>query len=151
MMDSLFTLMDAGILRQINTDEKAERTGLKDSYFAPCGVFETSDGYVTLTIEKDSEWEVFCTTTQNEYLALEFPDNKSRLLNYEKEIEPILKAFFIKHKREEVSQLLLEKGISAFSVNNVPTIMEKEYIKSQDMVVDMVDSGVGKMKLTVCR
>ncbi len=32
MMDSLFTLMDAGILRQINTDEKAERTGLKDSY-----------------------------------------------------------------------------------------------------------------------
>ncbi len=40
----------------------------------------------------------------------------------------------------------MEKGISAFSVNNVPTIMEKEYIKSQDMVVDMVDSGVGKMK-----
>lgn len=146
MMDSLFTLMDAGILRHINTDEKAERKGLKDCYFAPYGVFETADGYVTLAITKDSEWEVFCKSIQKEHLALKFPDNKSRLENYETEIEPILKAYFSKQKKEKVSSYFMALGISTFPVNNVPTIMEKEYIKSQDMVIDMVDSGVGEMK-----
>jgi CoA:oxalate CoA-transferase len=146
MMDSLFTLMDAGILKHENTNEKAVRKGLNDGYFAPYGVYRAEDGFVTLAITKDSEWKMFCRAINNEDLALRYPNNKSRLENYEVSIEPILKKYFSELKKEEISHYLLELGVSAFPVNNIPEIIWKEYIISQDMAVDLVDSGVGKMK-----
>ena len=145
MMDSLFTLMDSNVMRYAVKGETTSRTGQEDEFFAPCGIFEAKDGFFSLAVTTEKEWRAFCAAIGRENWAEPYADNVGRLACYKQELAPYLYDFFRSHTKQELQTMFDNYAVAAFPVENIPSIVESDYIKDAEMAVWVKDPNLGDM------
>ena len=93
------------------------------------------------------EWERFCNGIGRPDLLEDerFATNDLRLQNYEI-ITPILQDYFKDKTKAELTEIFNACNIPSSPVNTIPELMHDPQLQSRDMLLDVVDDGVGPYK-----
>lgn len=148
MMDTIFSILESPILFSTLLDQEATRSGNNDAgTLVPYDVFACKDGYFSAGLASDSGWDKFCNVIGMPELIEDerFCDNELRCKNYAI-ITPIISKFFATRTRDELQQAFSAVGIPNAPVLSVPEAMDLPQIAARNMLVDMVDPGVGPYK-----
>lgn len=148
MLDTIFGILESPILFYDLLGEKTTRSGNNDAgTLVPYDVYQCKDGYFSAGLASDAAWPKFCETIGMTELTQDprFVDNELRCKNYDI-ITPIIAQFFIDKTRAELQEIFSNAGIPCAPVLSVPEVMEHPQIIAREMLIDMVDPGVGPYK-----
>jgi CoA:oxalate CoA-transferase len=147
MYDSMVALAERSMTAYSLTGHVLQR-GV-EPYMAPWGPFETSDGWVALVVATDRDWAKFCD-------AMERPDlvgteatttGPARAVNMSKELGAIVSEWFKKHTTEQVSDLLLSRGLPVGPVQDAQQVFECDHLQSRELFIDVPDPVIGTTRL----
>lgn len=149
MLDTMFEIMERPVLFYDLLGEKLSRTGNSEpESHAPYDVFVCEDGYFSVGIENEEEWETFCNVVEMPELINEprFINNKKRCENHDLLFEILQKNFFIHSNREILSKIFTEAGIPNAPVLSIPELRNHPQIAAREMLIDIDDPSVGEYK-----
>lgn len=148
MMDTIFSILESPILFSTLLGQDVTRSGNNDSgTLVPYDVFPCKDGYFSAGLASDSGWDKFCNVIGMPELIDDalFRDNELRCKNYAI-VTPIISRFFATKTRDELQQAFSAAGIPNAPVLSIPEVMDLPQIAARNMLVDLVDPGVGPYK-----
>ncbi|WP_317855283.1 CaiB/BaiF CoA-transferase family protein [Chakrabartyella piscis] len=157
MMDTLFAILESPILFKTLLGEDLSRVGNCDVTLTPYDVYPCKDGYFSAGLAGESGWDRFCKAIEMPELEKDprFIDNDTRCKNYAI-LTPIMTEFFLTKTRAELADIFTAAKIPNSPVSTIPELMEHPQIAAREMLVPMVDPGVGEylainnpMKLSV--
>ena len=115
----------------------------------PFQSFPTKDAsHVIIALGNDSLWESFCKLIEREDLSAhpKFATNPLRT-RHRKDLEQILIVEFRKKTRAEWLELLGKAGLPHAPANNVQEICEDPHIAYRNMLAEIDQPQVGKMRI----
>lgn len=149
MYDTLFGIMESPILFKELNNEEITRCGNTDPTLCPYDVYPCKDGYFSVGLAAGSrkEWTRFCNGIGRPDLLEDerFATNDLRLQNYDI-ITPILKEYFKDKTKAELTEIFNTCNIPSSPVNTIPELMHDPQLHERDMLIDVVDDGVGPYK-----
>ena len=121
----------------------------KEKFIAPWGPFKVKEGYVALIVATENDWAKFCSAIGHEELIGHEKANSgpARAENMEGYIGPIINEWFIKHTKQEVTEILLKEGLPVGPVQDSKEVFECPQIKARDLIIETDDPIVGPVKL----
>ncbi|MGQ9586360.1 MAG: CaiB/BaiF CoA transferase family protein [Anaerolineae bacterium] len=128
--------------------ERPKRYGNAHPNVVPYEAFETADGYVTLGIGNDRQYQTFCREAGCEYLAEDprFATNPDRVQNRATLI-PLLQEVFRRKTTEEWIRLFFEMGIPGGPINTVDQVFQHPQVQARGMVVEVPHPAAGAVRL----
>ena len=148
MMDTMFSILESAVLFNTVLGQIPTRVGNNDAAtLVPYDVYECKDGYFSAGLAGDSGWDKFCKVIGMPELIDDprFINNEMRCKNYAV-VTPLMAPFFKSKTRAELQEAFSAVGIPSAPVLSVPEVMHHPQIAARDMLVDMVDPGVGAYK-----
>ena len=111
-------------------------TGNAHPNIYPYDQFETGDKPIFLAVGNDGQFRRTCRVINQEALADDprFATAPQRSVN-RKELKPALEAAFMQWECEKLARTLLDAGVPAGPVNDVPTAMTSEHTRHRKMHV----------------
>jgi len=148
ILDSLCSVLEENPVTQSLKGEIQERTGNSYPGLVPYDSFKTSDGYISVAVSTDKQWQSFCQALDLISLAEDpaFKTNEGRVDNYNRVLKPLLEQRFTTISKTEAEDRLLAAGIPCARVNSIKEAMSCEQILSRAMLVEVEDKEVGKIK-----
>ena len=149
MVDGLFSVLENAVTRVMNTDEVPEPLGSMHPAITPFQGFQAGDGaWIIAAVGNDNLWATFCTVLDRKDLIDDprFKNNSLRTEN-RKELIPILAAEMEKKSAKEWSLIFEKEGIPYSPINTVKDICEDPHISHREMLVEIDQPVVGKMKI----
>lgn len=146
MLDSLFGIMESPILFQSLLNMDTMRCGNSDvATLVPYDTYQCKDGYFSAGLAGDSGWDKFASVMDRPELIGDprFHNNAQRCKNF-KELDPILKSFFVGKTKKELQDLFTAAGIPNAPVLSIPEIMEHQQLRDRDMLITIDDPGIGR-------
>ncbi|HHU52692.1 MAG TPA: CoA transferase [Clostridiaceae bacterium] len=123
------------------------RTGNHDRYFAPYGIFKAADGWVSIIVDSEERWAVFCKELELASIMDDdrFVNNAKRLENKEELIE------IIENKTERLSRFsiekkLLEAGVPASAMLTFIEAYTSDHTNSTDVLQMVNQNNIGMMR-----
>lgn len=150
MFDCIFGTLEPHILAKTVANKENYRMGNADYFlFAPYDAYDCKDGWFSIAVRNNEEFDIFCKTIGREELTHDkrFIDNKSRCENADilkKEILP----FFADKTRKELEEIFTKQGIINAPLLTVPEFIEHPHAKARNMMVWIDDPGIGKYLAT---
>lgn len=149
---SLFDIM----LSQLNYKAAAYLNGAGEpgrqrlgahTFYVPAQLFETGDGYLALFVTHDEFWRRLCGEIGRPDWATEphFATMQARFTHRTELIE-MLSAELKKASATEWEARLRPLGLAVGAVSTVGTVLDSDFVRDRDMVVDL-ETGEGPLRL----
>ena len=149
MIDGLFTVLENAVVRYTISGEVPGPLGSAHPSIVPFQSFPTQDdSHIIIALGNDNLWKNFCNLIGREDLSdhPKFATNPLRT-QHRKELEQILIPEFKKKARKEWLDLLGKAGLPHSPANNIKEICEDPHIAYRNMLVDIDQPQVGKIKI----
>lgn len=150
MFDCIFGILEPHILAKTVAGQETFRMGNADWFlFAPYDVYRCRDGWFSIAVTDNEQYERFCRVIGNEELIRDgrFIDNSSRCANVDA-LNDKIAPFFADKTREELERLFNEEDIINAPLLTVPEIIEHPHAEARGMMVWVEDPGLGKFRTT---
>ena len=128
---------------QVEQDQASGFVGSNSFHGIPYGAFPTSDGAVSIGVNRDDFWQRFCVAIGRPELG-----DDPRYATYverakrQREVHDIVEAFTRTHSRAEVSAKLVEVDVPVAPILGVREVVNDEYLLRRGGLWE-VDDGVG--------
>jgi crotonobetainyl-CoA:carnitine CoA-transferase CaiB-like acyl-CoA transferase len=128
--------------------QKPLRFGNAHPNIVPYESFATADGHIAVAIGSDDQYQRFCRVAGCPDLCQEerFLSNAGRV-QHRQELIPLLQDLFRSRPTDEWLDLLLQTGIPAGPINDIPTILDDPQVQARDMVQQLEHPTAGPIKL----
>ncbi|MEN6438502.1 MAG: CoA transferase [Syntrophobacter sp.] len=148
MVDSLFSTLENAIVRYTALGEIAGPLGDKHPTITPFQGYETKDSWIVAAIGTDNLFANLCNAMQlpslSEYEC--FKTNPLRTQN-RNALNATLGPVFKEKSTAEWCQILDKAGIPYSPINNLEQICNDAHIQSRNMLVEIDQPMVGKMRI----
>ena len=148
MVDGLFFTLENAVVRYTSKGETARALGTAHPSIAPFQAFRAKDSWIIIAIGGDKLWGQFCNVLGRRDLIEDtrFRTNPLRSDNRET-LAGILTEELIKKTTEDWVVIFNENGIPCSQVNNIQQICEDPNIQFRNMLVEIEQTGIGRMKI----
>lgn len=149
ILDSLFSILEAAPMTKVLRGSVPPRVGNSYPSISPYDALETNDGYVAVGISTDRQWQKFCTALGLEELANDprYINNEKRGDNYETGLKDALEAVTKTMSKFDIEDKLREARLACGAVYTVKEAMQTEHVKEREMLVEVEDKKLGKIKV----
>lgn len=147
--DCMFTALEDILVNELFTGEIFVREGNKSRAIAPYDTFKVKDGYVSTAVSTNAQWEKFSEAMDMPELLTDprFETNETRGENYIKVLQKILSDRLGQMTRQEIEGTLRPLNIPSGPVLTVAEAFESEQLNSRNMIVEIEDKALGKLKM----
>jgi formyl-CoA transferase/CoA:oxalate CoA-transferase len=148
LLDAQVLLLSHQAFNYFATGEEPRRMGSAHPNIVPYQAFETSDGYIIVTVGSEKLWEQFCKAIGRPDLIEnpKFRTNADRVINREELIEELERVFKPKPTRFWIEEL--EKaGVPAAPILTVGQVLNDEYVRYRGMVFEIEHPEAGVIKM----
>src|SRR5262249_52351331 len=144
LLDGMVSTLTYHALIYLTTGRSPKRAGTRHPSIVPYESFEAKDGFVTIAVTNQKQWENLCQVCGFPEIAQDprFAEMKARLANYG-ELRPMIERVISKMTRAEVFAAMSEVGIPAGPINSVGEIMEDPHIHAREMVQQLIHPDYG--------
>lgn len=148
LQDSIFSCIETAPVAASLTGEIQTRKGNDDPSCAPYDTYRTKDGYVTIGVATQRQWEYFCDVMGMEYLKDDdkYLTNEKRCENYENFLRPELAKIIEKMSKFEIEYKCREKGIPCCAVLAVDEIADMPNTVENGFILNRDCTDIGEMK-----
>jgi CoA:oxalate CoA-transferase len=149
MIDGLFTVLENAVVRYTINGEVPRPLGSAHPSIVPFQSFPTKDdSHIIVALGNDTLWKKFCTLIGREDLSdnPKFATNPLRT-KHRKDLEQILIPEFRKKTRKDWLKLLGDANLPHSPANNIKEICEDPHIAYRNMLVEIDQPRVGKMRI----
>ncbi|MBW2673130.1 MAG: CoA transferase [Deltaproteobacteria bacterium] len=149
MVDGLFSVLENAVSRYTVTGVVPGPLGGAHASITPFQGFETKDGsWLVAAIGNDNLWAKYCDVIGRSDLT-EHPKFKTNVLRSEhkKELMPILSVEMARKTSREWSDIFDEAELPYSPINNIQDICEDPHIAHRNMLVEVDQPRIGKMKI----
>ncbi len=149
MVDGLFCVLENAVARYTIEGEIPGPLGSVHPSITPFQAFKTKDSWIVVAAGNDSIFAKLCVTIDVPELPQDnrFSTNPARTQNRAQLIQ-IIEAQTIRKTTAEWIAILDEAGLPYSPVNNMKQICEDPIIKHRNMLVEVDQPGVGKVRIT---
>jgi len=148
LLDAQVLLLSHQAFNYFATGEEPRRMGSAHPNIVPYQAFETSDGYIIVTVGSEKLWEQFCKAIGRPDLIEnpKFRTNADRVINREELIEELERVFKPKPTRFWIEEL--EKaGVPAAPILTVGQVLNDEHVRYRGMVLEIEHPEAGVIKM----
>lgn len=148
--DSLFSALEDGMVDIEFNGHHHIRNGNMSQAIAPYDTYATKDGFVSIGVSTDDQWEKFCKALGLEELLGDprYATNSLRGQNYlEGGLRAKIEAFTETKTKFEIEEILSEQKIPCGSVCTTKEAIDSEQMKHRQMVITVEDPVVGKVTM----
>jgi len=148
MVDGLFAVLENAVVRHTIDGTIPGPLGSAHPSITPFQGFQTKDSWIITPIGNDNLWGTFCRALERDDLMNDprFTTNLLRTHNKQALI-PILSSEIIKKTTKEWSDLFEAAELPYSPINNMKDICEDPNITYREMLVEVDQPGIGKMKI----
>jgi crotonobetainyl-CoA:carnitine CoA-transferase CaiB-like acyl-CoA transferase len=148
-LDCMFAMMETGPWVYSITGEVLPRTGNSYPSISPYDSLRAKDGFVSVGISTDRQWQKFCAVLDFEDLAKNpvYMTNESRGDNYESGLKQEHEANMQKMGKFDIEAKLQGAKLPCASVYTVAEAMATEHTAVHEMLVEVEDKGAGKVTI----
>lgn len=148
-LDCLFAMMETGPWVYSITGNQLPRTGNSYPSISPYDTLRAKNGYLSVGVSTDNQWQKFCATLGMADLANNelYMTNESRGDNYEDGLKPELEAVTSTMDKFELEGKLRDAKLACAAVYTVPEAMASEHIAHREMLVKVNDAGAGEVTI----
>jgi CoA:oxalate CoA-transferase len=149
MVDSLFSVLENAVARYVNTGEVPGPLGGAHPSITPFQGFQTKDGqWVIAAIGNDKLWAQYCDLLGRRDL-IDHPKFKTNPLRCDnrRELIPILQGEMQKKTAQEWFDIFERHAIPYSPINTLKQICEDPHIAHRNMLVEIDQPIVGKMRV----
>lgn len=148
--DSLFSVLEDGMVDIEFNGHQHIRNGNMSQAIAPYDTYATRDGFVSIGVSTDEQWEKFCQALGLAEL-LEDPRYATNSLRGEHYLDGGLRdkieAITGKMTKFEIEEILSARKIPCGSVCTAREAMDSEQLKHRQMIIAVPDPAVGEVKM----
>lgn len=147
--DCMFSALEDILIAEMMTGKRFEREGNQSRAIAPYDTFEVKDGIVSTAVSTNAQWKKFCEAMDMEELLDDprYATNESRGKNYLKSLRRIIADKFKDMTKWEIEAALRPLNIPSGPGYTVPEAFENEQLNARNMVVEVEDKALGKIKM----
>lgn len=148
--DSLFSALEDGMVDIEFNGHKHIRNGNMSQAIAPYDTYATKDGFVSIGVSTDDQWEKFCQALGLEDLLGDprYATNSSRGEHYlDGGLRDKIEAITLEKTKFEIEEILSAKKIPCGSVCTAMEAIESEQLKHREMVITVPDPVVGEVSM----
>jgi CoA:oxalate CoA-transferase len=148
MVDGLFSTLENAVVRYTSQGEIPQPLGTAHPSITPFQAFPAKDNWIVIAIGTDKLWARFCAVIGRDDLAEDqrFLTNPLRTENRDR-LASILTAELGKRTAREWADILEKEGIPCSLVNNIKQICEDPQVQFRNMLVEVEQPGVGKVRI----
>lgn len=148
-LDCLFAMMETGPWVYNINGKVLPRTGNSYPSISPYDTLKAKDGFLSVGISTDGQWQKFCAALGMTDLAQNelYMTNESRGDHYMCGLKDELEAVTSKREKFEMEATLREAKLPCAAVYTVADAMASEHIKVREMLVEVEDAGAGKVTI----
>jgi CoA:oxalate CoA-transferase len=148
MIDGLFSIMENAVARYTIEGEIPQALGTAHPSITPFQAFRTRDSWIVIAIGSDKFWSGFCTIVGRNDLIEDrrFCTNLLRTEN-RKALVNMLTEELIKRTTGDWADIFEKEGIPYSPVNSIKQICEDPQIQFRNMLVEIEQKGIGRMKI----
>lgn len=146
--DALFAVLEDGFINWSLCKYKHERNGNMSIAIAPYDTYRTKDGYVSIGVSSDFQWEKFCRIMGMEDLLNDprFDSNGKRGKYYiEGGLKDRIEAITMQKTKFEIQDMLDAENIPCGSVCTALEAIESDQIKHREMAVTVQSQTAGSV------
>lgn len=137
MTDCMVSLLHIYVPDYAANGTVPKRHGNRDPLSAPADCYQTADGYIVMHAGEDKAYASLKQLIADARLTdPKFDSHQGRVL-YQEELEKYLRDWFKDKTTDEAERTLLNNGIMAARVYDMPHIFTSEQIKQRGMLVEM--------------
>ncbi|MCC9296066.1 CoA transferase, partial [Clostridium sp. WLY-B-L2] len=131
MLDTIFSLLENGIVNYTVGGEIPQRQGNIDPSIAPFDIFKAEDGYVAIGVGNDKLFNIFCETIGHRELLEnpKFKTNDLRCKNYVGDLQNVIRKWASTKKRKYIEELFDSAGLPCGPVLDMREAIEQPQIK----------------------
>ena len=148
--DSLFSVLEDGMVDIEFNGHQHIRNGNMSQAIAPYDTYATRDGFVSIGVSTDEQWEKFCQALGLAEL-LEDPRYATNSLRGEHYLDGGLRdkieAITRRMTKFEIEEILSARKIPCGSVCTAREAMDSEQLKHRRMIITVPDPVVGEVKM----
>lgn len=149
MVDTIFSILENAVVNYTVGNTVPERAGNVDPGIAPFDSFDAKDGVFVMGVGTNAMWKKLCSVMERPDLADDplYSTNDLRCQNYLSGLKDTIEAWTLTKTKQELEELITGAGIPFGLVMSVPEVIEQEQTKIREMVVEIEDPVIGKMKI----
>lgn len=147
--DCMFTALEDILVDELFTGKIFEREGNSSRAIAPYDTFKVKDGYVSTAVSTNTQWAKFSEAMNMPELVEDprFATNESRGDHYDEVLCGMISDKFKDMTRQEIEDTLRPLNIPSGPTLTAAEAIESEHIKERNMVVEVEDKALGKIKM----
>lgn len=154
MQDTIFSLLENGIIMQTLAGITPQRQGNIDPSIAPFDIYPTNDGFVSLGVGNDKLFRKLCEVIEREDLLEDesYATNDSRCENYvgEDRLQGIIQKWCAKKSKFEIEEIMDKAGIPCGPVLDMKEAIDHPQIQAREMMVNIDHPTIGPMYFQGC-
>ena len=154
MQDTIFSLLENGIIMQTLAGITPQRQGNIDPSIAPFDIYPTNDGFVSLGVGNDKLFRKLCEVIEREDLLEDerYATNDSRCENYvgEDRLQGIIHKWCAKKSKFEIEEIMDKAGIPCGPVLDMKEAIDHPQIQAREMMVNIDHPTIGPMYFQGC-
>ena len=146
-LDCMFAMLETGPWVYNIVGKVLPRTGNSYPSISPYDTLKAKDGFISVGISTDNQWQKFCAALGMTDLAQNelYMTNESRGDHYESSLKAELEAVTSTLGKFDMEANLREAKLPCAAVYTVPDAMASEHIAVREMLVEVDDAGTGKV------
>ncbi len=148
MLDCQVAILENALARYQVDGVPPGPLGNRHPTITPFQAFKAKDDYIVIPIGNDALWQKFCKAIDRESLGdhEHFATNQKRTEHLE-ELIPILEAVISTKTIKEWSNIFEQAGIPHSPINTIDNVMQNRQVLARNMIVDVKDKEIGKVKI----
>lgn len=149
MVDSVFAIIEGAPIEYTLLGIERKRTGNAYPSICPYDTFLTKNGSISIGVCTDRQWQLFCEALHLEKLADDprYVTNEERGINYWTGLRDAIQEELKKYTKEDVEALLNMNKIPCGVIRTVTEAMESKQVSERDMLFELEDPKMGKVKM----
>lgn len=149
MLDSVFTFVETNVVRHTIGGVHPTRVGARHPLSAPFDIYRCKDAYVIIAVASDQHFAKLCEMIGQPDLCKDprFDSDPHRSDN-DVELKKILEDFLGNYTVAEAMEMMQSRSIPCGPLCTVDEACENPSILQRDMLVEIDQPGMGKVKIT---
>jgi crotonobetainyl-CoA:carnitine CoA-transferase CaiB-like acyl-CoA transferase len=147
MYDALIPLTVRQTMKYALTGQVQQRGA--EMFNSLLGIFEASDGFVSITILGQAAWERLCRLIDRpDMIDSElFNTDRKRGHGFDQHIRPVLEEWARDKTKHEATELFLAHNLAAGPINTIKDVFEDPHVAARGMLVEVGDMDGGTVKV----
>ena len=143
MTDCMVSFMHTYIANFSANGVVPPRHGNRDLLSAPADCYKTGDGYVVMHAGEDKTYKLLKKIIGDPRMENSKFDTHQGRVDFQDELEGYVQAWFAERTAAEAETALVEGGVIAAAVNDLPRLFASRQLKDRNMLVEMEVPGAG--------